>query len=497
MFASGAVLLAAACTGACTGARSGGDAPTPEPTALPTPVARVLAGPTDVVIVGGATPVALSIEVSRALFVSSPLVVVTRAAESTAVASAATHAERLGVPLLLLDDGAAQEASQEATRLGATTALAIGGTTGWEAAGIDVIVDPAAVQRPAQEHAADVAVLVPAEPNADIKAGVVAAAATAKAAGASVFAIRGEDPRTDPQAIDALAKHRDAGVLAVGFSADERLAGRIIVARTGVQLPGGGQTMFPGRRLVALYGHPGTPVLGVLGEQDLDASISRAREMAAQYEALSDVPVVPTFEIIATVAQQHAGADGDYSGETDIETLRPWVEKAGAEGVYVVLDLQPGRADPLEQAKLYTELLKLPHVGLAIDPEWALKPNQLPLKQIGSLDASKLNEVGAWLDELTAANQLPQKLYVLHQFRLSMIANEAELRTDYDNVAVLIHMDGQGTTPQKIETWSVVITAAPVGIPFGWKNFYDEDHPMLTPELTMRLVPTPLMISYQ
>jgi hypothetical protein len=31
----------------------------------------------------------------------------------------------------------------------------------------------------------------------------------------------------------------------------------------------------------------------------------------------------------------------------------------------------------------------------------------------------------------------------------------------------------------------------------GWKNFYDEDHPMVTPRQTMTYQPTPVMISYQ
>jgi len=33
--------------------------------------------------------------------------------------------------------------------------------------------------------------------------------------------------------------------------------------------------------LVALYGHPGTAALGVLGEQDLPGSIARAQKLAA------------------------------------------------------------------------------------------------------------------------------------------------------------------------------------------------------------------------
>ena len=40
--------------------------------------------------------------------------------------------------------------------------------------------------------------------------------------------------------------------------------------------------------------------------------------------------------------------------------------------MYVVLDLQPGRTDFLTQAKRYEPLLALPHVGLALDPEWRL-----------------------------------------------------------------------------------------------------------------------------
>src|SRR5205807_1258022 len=78
-------------------------------------------------------------------------------------------------------------------------------------------------------------------------------------------------------------------VLAVGtgFGPTSLLASRIAVARTGVQLPGGGQVLFPGRLLVALYGHPGAPALGVLGHQKLPASIARARQAAAPYRALS------------------------------------------------------------------------------------------------------------------------------------------------------------------------------------------------------------------
>jgi len=262
-------------------------------------------------------------------------------------------------------------------------------------------------------------------------------------------------------------------------------------------LPGGGRVLFPGRRLVALYGHPDAPELGALGEQDLPASIARAQRLAAAYAPFSDVPVVPTFEIIATTASSETGPDGDYSSESTVASLRPWVEQATAAGMYVVLDLQPGRADFLSQARRYTELLRLPGVGLALDAEWHLEAGQKPLHQIGGVDATDINAVTAWLAGLTATTHLPQKLLVLHQFQLSMIRHEHKLDTQHAEIQLLIHMDGNGTPAVKDETWAAVTAAAPPGMPLGWKNFYAEDKPMLSPTQTMAHQPAPLMISYQ
>ncbi len=264
-----------------------------------------------------------------------------------------------------------------------------------------------------------------------------------------------------------------------------------------MQLPGGGQVVFPGRRLVALYGDPGAPALGALGQQDLAASIRRARHMAALYRPLSSVPVVPAFEIIATVAQASPGPDGSYSSTSSVASLRPWVDAATAAGFYVVLDLQPGRANLLSQAKIYEPLLRLPDVGLALDAEWKLQPGQRPLRQIGSVGIGEVNSVVSWLAALTAAHHLPQKLLVLHQFRLSMIQGEPGLDTRHDDLAIVVHMDGQGTPGMKQETWNAVTAAAPPGVFFGWKNFFTKDHPVLSPPQTMTKTPAPVMISYQ
>ncbi|SEM07706.1 hypothetical protein SAMN04515665_12912 [Blastococcus sp. DSM 46786] len=329
----------------------------------------------------------------------------------------------------------------------------------------------------------------------------LAAAATARAAGARVLVTGGTtDPRASEELITTLAEDDAEHVVALGagFGAEEGLDWKLATAATGTQLPGGGQLLFPGRMMVALYGHPETGALGVLGEQPVEAAIQRAREHAAAYEPLVDTAVVPTFEIIATVASASAGSDGNYSAEGDVEMLRPWVEAAGAAGLYVILDLQPGRTDFVTQAELYRPLLELPYVGLALDPEWRLGPNEVHLVQIGSVEIEEVNRVVTWLADLTRENELPQKLLVLHQFRVDMLPGLERLDTSRDELAIMVHADGQGGQGAKQSTWQVLHRNAPEGLFWGWKNFYDEDIPMLTPGQTIEQVdPLPELVTYQ
>jgi len=488
---------------------------------MPAPVTSVLTGTADAIAAG----------VAHSLFASAPTVVVASPGPPAELAAAARAALRAHAPLLLTS-GQANTArpgkpqtikAHSAVRAAADRSvgtppvvsvmvrtqirvldpravLAVGVAQAVLAAqlpGIRVVTNP--VMLPATRAPAPLGHLALLVPRGDTDAATLAAVTTARTAGVRVIAVRGSDPRADPAAIAALAAARPRQVLAIGsgFGTAGQLAARIAVAETGVQLPGGGQILFPGRLLVALYGTPGTPGLGALGQQDLPASIARARRVAAPYQALSRVPVIPAFEIIATVAQAHPGPDGSYSYQTPVASLRPWVRAATAAGMYVILDLQPGRATLLAQAQAYRSLLELPDVGLAVDPEWKLQPGQLPLKQVGSVSSGEVNTVIRWLAALTGRYQLPQKLLVLHQFRPSMIRKEQQLDTRYDDLAILIHMDGQGTPADKQQTWEAITRAAPAGVFFGWKNFYVQDHPIMSPRQTMDRTPRLAMISYQ
>lgn len=263
------------------------------------------------------------------------------------------------------------------------------------------------------------------------------------------------------------------------------------------ELPGGGETLFPDRRFVALYGSPGIPALGALGEQDVDEAIERIEDKAEDYQRYSEEPVQPAFEIITTVATEAPGPDGDYTSEIDPQTLRPWVEAADEAGVYVVLDLQPGRTDFLSQAQVYEDLLREPHVGLALDPEWRIEDGQVHGHQIGSVDAEEINAVSQWLAELTAEEDLPQKMLILHQFTDAMITDRENIDTSYEELAITLHADGHGSPDSKMETWERLQQGLPEGIWMAWKNFHRQDQPTFTPEETYEVEPTPWFVSYQ
>ena len=537
----GATLALVALTAACFAAPA--PAPTPEPTTSPagtpapepepvvrTPAVAVPAEPATVVAESDA--VALAAATARTLFTATPVVVVAPAGDGAAQLEAAAVAVAAGVPLLLaapVPQGvpAPPEPAATIAALGAEVVLGVGPGLDGAAVGHAVVpLEDAAAQVGAAPAAtpADVAQVAALSrpglgPRADTVLGAdllgeatapagtlvlttgertaVAAVATARAAGVPVVLTPG-DPRATDVAITQIAAAAPQHTVALGpaFGTADLLADRLATAAGGHLLPGGGQLVFQDKTYVAVYGSPGIPALGVLGEQDVTATVQRARDLAAPYQELTDLTVVPTFEIIASIASAGAGEDGTYSWKLDPESLRPWIEAAAAEGVYVVLDLQPGRQDFVTQAKHYESLLLYPNVGLALDPEWRLEPDQVHLRQIGHVGIEEVNAVADYLAGLTRDHGLPQKMLVLHQFMLRMIDGRENL-TSHDELAMVIHVDGQGSQGAKAGTWAAIREGAPAGVHWGWKNFYDEDVPMLDPVGTYQVVPRPDLVTYQ
>jgi hypothetical protein len=335
--------------------------------------------------------------------------------------------------------------------------------------------------------------------DADNPLTILFAAAAVHAVGAAVVAIDGDDLLGYPEVAEIIAERGSAGVRFVG-SVPAGGEWELAVLARGQELPGGGFYILPReglRRYIAFYGHPETTALGVLGEQGPEETLERMQPFLEAYQG-DGAQTIPTFEIIASVAAAGPTDDGDYSFEWPIETFQPLVDAAIANDGYVVLDLQPGRDDFLTQAMMYEELLLLPNVGLALDPEWRLESDQVHLDQVGHVDATEVNTVIHWLADLIKANGLPQKMLVLHSFRTFMIENK-ELLEDRPELQVVLQMDGDGTEPQKDNTWRQLREGFEDAFwAWGWKNFFDEDEPgPPSPESTMAKEPTPVYVSYQ
>lgn len=456
-----------------------------------------------VAVVAGRSPAPLTLGTSKHFYRRAPVVVVASSTNDRAQQLAARAAASLRAPVLI--EGAGVRAELRRLKTAQTIVVGTADRSRLRSPGrMDVEATPAAVDAAVRSVTEGDVFAAPPVPTSDavvvtesIRRDSVALT-TARSAGATVVEIPGSDPRRTPAAAKLLKDRKGSPVLALGDGFGRDFAYNLSVVRTAPAQFGGGYFVFPGRVMVALYGVPGSGALGVLGERGVKATIARVKKKARLYQKLIRTPVVPTFEIIATIASSSAGKDKDFSAEGSVARLRPWVVAASKAGVYVVLDLQPGRSDFLSQAKRYESLLKLPHVGLALDPEWRLKEKQKPLRQIGSVGIGEINRTSAWLAALTRKHALPQKLLVLHQFQPRMIRDRGKLDRSHPELSLLIHVDGQGTQPQKRGTWRAIHKGAPSGMFWGWKNFYTEDKPTLTVKKTWRKVrPHPEFISYQ
>ena len=259
-------------------------------------------------------------------------------------------------------------------------------------------------------------------------------------------------------------------------------------------LPGGGRRIFAGNKfLVAYYGTAGTGALGVLGEASPERIMPRLARAAAPF-ARGGRSVQPVFELIVTVAHAGPTKTGRYSSGIDRALVRRYVDAAHRHGVLLVLDLQPGRADFLDVAKTWEWALRDPWVGLALDPEWRMGPHGVPGRRIGSVAATEVNRVSAWLDDLTARNGLPEKVFMLHQFRTDMVRHIERVR-DRDHLALVQHVDGFGTRGQKLATFHHVVR--PRQFALGFKLFYDEDIHRMRPAQVLAIRPRVSFVSFQ
>ena len=176
--------------------------------------------------------------------------------------------------------------------------------------------------------------------------------------------------------------------------------------------------------------------------------MARKLERAAKPFGRKSRPVLPAMELIAVVAAAHPGPGDRYNLRQPDSVIRRYLKAARKSKALLILDIQPGRSDFFTETKRLRKWLKEPDVGLALDPEWRMKPGEVPGNVIGSVGAREVNATTAWLDQLVQRHNLPQKLLLIHQFTDDMIP-ESELK-ERKGLAYVLNVDGFGTQGLKV-----------------------------------------------
>ncbi|HEX8725708.1 MAG TPA: hypothetical protein VF737_10000 [Gemmatimonadaceae bacterium] len=262
-------------------------------------------------------------------------------------------------------------------------------------------------------------------------------------------------------------------------------------------LPG---AILPAHRIVAFYGNPLSPRMGILGALPPDRMLAKLdTEVAAWNAADPATPVIPALQLIVSVAQGQPGRDSMYRArmpDTLIARVAGWAQEKNA---LLFLDVQVGHSSVEKELQRLLPYLARPTVHLALDPEFAMKDGSTPGQRIGTLDARDVNYAIGVLDSLVTANDLPPKVLIVHRFTRRMLTNAHRIKLD-PRVQVVVDMDGWGPRSLKEDSYRAYVYAEPVEYT-GFKLFYHNDtkggNLLMTPAEVLKLFPAPLYIQYQ
>lgn len=266
------------------------------------------------------------------------------------------------------------------------------------------------------------------------------------------------------------------------------------------ELPRGGRVLFPHNRIVAYYGAPQNEELGVLGIGTPEQATRKLLARARTYNRPGR-PALPALELIAVIAHAAPGKDGLHRERQTAAVINRYLQVARRAKALLILDIQPGQANFLDEARALEPYLRQPDVALALDPEWSMPPGVVPGQEIGSTDAETVNQVAEYLARLVRTYDLPQKLLLVHQFTEAMVTEDEKIVTPRQ-VALVSNIDGFGTPEVKIGVYKQLTTAlkAPgieAGDHIGVKLFFKEDERLLSPQGVLALKPQPDVVVYE
>lgn len=258
---------------------------------------------------------------------------------------------------------------------------------------------------------------------------------------------------------------------------------------------GGTDSFLDAHLLITWYGNPHSRHMGVLGERTGAARAEALQRQADAFAGVTRKRVLPAYHLVAVVAQPTAGADAKYRRRESAEVIQALLDEARGYGYHLVLDIQPGHASVAGEVDAVAPFLREPDVHLALDPEFAMSPGQIPGRQIGSMRASEINAAIDRLDAIIIAHRLPRKVLILHQFTLGMLPDKAAIHPG-QRVELVLDMDGFGSQSLKQASYRAIMRQRELDFA-GIKLFYRQDRGLFTPGDVMALKPAPSVVIFQ
>ena len=260
--------------------------------------------------------------------------------------------------------------------------------------------------------------------------------------------------------------------------------------------PGG---WLPRRRIVAYYGNPLSPAMGVLGWYPAAQDMARLLAQAAAYTRVDPAqPALPAIDLVADVAQASPGPHGAYRRRMPYSLLNQELTLARQYHALLILEIQVGRSTVAQELPYFLPYLAQPDVELALDPEFDMPPGEIPGKWIGTMSAAEINWAIAQMSDLVSRLHLPPKIVIVHQFTPGMVPDWRGIRVQ-PGVQFVMDTDGFGGQALKKNNYRRYIADQPIPpVRYGGiKLFYKYDTGLMTPTEVVALQPPPSLVIYQ
>jgi hypothetical protein len=263
-----------------------------------------------------------------------------------------------------------------------------------------------------------------------------------------------------------------------------------------VALPPSPPPVLRDNQIIVYYGTPLAEGLGVLGTLRPEDAALQVAERARVYDSLNgDLGAVGALDVIYSLAQAEPTSNGLYIRHLEDHYVERYLRIAEEHNLQVFLDLQIGRAQILDEVRNIERFLLNPRVHVAIDPEYAVGPEGVPIATPGRISGDDINTVQAYLRELVTRHGLPGKILVVHQYMDDTVV-DAERVEAVNDVDFVLNMDGLGDVNEKKEKYQH-FSSKPHSKHDAFNVFLIHDHYVMGEEEIVDLTPMPRIVFYQ